>query len=326
MPRLSFKPDASFFRKIVIGAVGTRAVIADLAPHGHRFIELERGSTDTKLWKDVKRKRVRIPDLLCLNCGTRIECRAKTDLELAMSHSPTDAERAWDFGMVDSDWIAFPVCKFGGRSRPDRRGFEGRHLLLAAEKLGQVASQRNHQLLYGGRFSFGTPRQEPNQRRGGRIGKRHRLGRDVLDPRWRGRQGGRGRRGWQSNRKTGFRWEPLHLENQRAKSDCRRRGTTCRMQPSPGVSRSSSANLGASVLGFVAARISFPGFSIRANAPCDSPASNLPVCWKTPTSAIRPLPSRTTARRTFMFYTRQSWHLHRSPDAETQFFTIASNY
>ena len=77
-------------------------MIADLASHGHRFIERERGSTDTKLWKDVKRKRVRIPDLLCLNCGTRIECRAKTDLELAMSHSPTDAERAWDFGMVDA--------------------------------------------------------------------------------------------------------------------------------------------------------------------------------------------------------------------------------
>jgi hypothetical protein len=28
-----------------------------------------------------------------------------------MSHSPTDAERAWDFGMVDADWIAFPVCQ-----------------------------------------------------------------------------------------------------------------------------------------------------------------------------------------------------------------------
>jgi hypothetical protein len=111
MPRLSFKPDASFFRKIVVGAVGARAVVADLAPRGHQFIELERGSTDTKLWKEVKRKRVRIPDLLCLRCGTRIECRAKTDLELAMSHSPTDAERAWDFGMVDSDWVAFPVCK-----------------------------------------------------------------------------------------------------------------------------------------------------------------------------------------------------------------------
>jgi hypothetical protein len=111
MPRLAFKPDASFFRKIVVGAVGARAVIADLSRLGHRFVELERGSTDTKLWKDVKRKRVRIPDLLCTNCGQRIECRAKTKLELAMSHSATDAERAWDFGMVDGDWIAFPVCE-----------------------------------------------------------------------------------------------------------------------------------------------------------------------------------------------------------------------
>ena len=30
-----------------------------------------------------------------------------------MSHSPTDQERAWDFGMVDADVIAFPVCKAG---------------------------------------------------------------------------------------------------------------------------------------------------------------------------------------------------------------------
>lgn len=111
MPRLAFKPDSSFFRKIVIGAVGARAVIADLARRGHRCVELERGSTDTKLWKDVKRKRVRIPDLVCLNCGARIECRAKTKLELAMSHSATDAERAWDFGMVDADWVAFPICQ-----------------------------------------------------------------------------------------------------------------------------------------------------------------------------------------------------------------------
>ncbi len=28
-----------------------------------------------------------------------------------MSHSPNDAERAWDFGMVDTDLIAFPVCE-----------------------------------------------------------------------------------------------------------------------------------------------------------------------------------------------------------------------
>jgi hypothetical protein len=72
-------------------------------------LKLERGSTDSKLWKDVKRKRVRIPDLVCLRCGQRIESRAKTKNDLAMSHSE-QAERSWDFGMVQQDWIAFPVC------------------------------------------------------------------------------------------------------------------------------------------------------------------------------------------------------------------------
>jgi|SRR3972149_2832575 len=111
MPRLAFKTDSSFFRKIVVGAFGARAVCEDLARHGHIFVELERGATNSKLWKDVKRKRVRIPDLVCLSCGKRIECRAKTNVELSMSHSPTDADRAWDFGMVDNDWIAFPICQ-----------------------------------------------------------------------------------------------------------------------------------------------------------------------------------------------------------------------
>lgn len=110
MPRLAFKPDASFFRKIAIGAVGARAVCADLDQYGHQMVELERGSTDTKLWKDVKRKRVRIPDLVCTHCGLRVESRAKTDAALSMSHSPTEDTRAWDFGLVDEDYIAFPVC------------------------------------------------------------------------------------------------------------------------------------------------------------------------------------------------------------------------
>lgn len=111
MPRLSFKPDSSFFRKIVIGAVGAQVVCQNLESFGHVIYELENGSTDTKIWKDVKRKRVRIPDLVCTKCGLRIESRAKTRTELAMSHSATDAERAWDFGMVDSDVIAFPICQ-----------------------------------------------------------------------------------------------------------------------------------------------------------------------------------------------------------------------
>ena len=110
MPRLAFKPDASFFRKIAYGAVGARAVCADLDEHGHRMVELERGSTETKLWKDVKRKRVRIPDLVCTRCGLRVESRAKTEAILSMSHSPAEDTRAWDFGLVDDDCVAFPVC------------------------------------------------------------------------------------------------------------------------------------------------------------------------------------------------------------------------
>ena len=108
--RFAFKSDSSFFRKIAIGAVGARAVCADLGRRGHRMVELERGSTDAKLWRDVKRKRVRIPDLVCLRCGLRVESRAKTGPSLSMSHSKTDAERAWDFGLVDRDCVAFPVC------------------------------------------------------------------------------------------------------------------------------------------------------------------------------------------------------------------------
>ena len=111
MPRLALKPDSSFFRKIALGAVGSRRVAEDLDRLGHRIAELERGAMDTKLWKEVKRKRVRIPDLVCERCGLRVESRAKTKTELSMSHSPTDQERAWDFGMVDADVIAFPVCK-----------------------------------------------------------------------------------------------------------------------------------------------------------------------------------------------------------------------
>ncbi len=109
-PRLSLKPDASFFRKIALGAVGARSVVRHLNSRGHAISELERGSTDTKLWKEVKRKRVRIPDLVCCSCGMRVESRAKANVDLSMSHSPDNAERAWDFGMVDSDVIAFPIC------------------------------------------------------------------------------------------------------------------------------------------------------------------------------------------------------------------------
>lgn len=60
-----------------------------------------------KLWrKTIKRKRLRMPDILCLNCGVRFESRGKTDLRISMSHSLTDAARAWDVGLDDDDFVA----------------------------------------------------------------------------------------------------------------------------------------------------------------------------------------------------------------------------
>lgn len=106
----SFKSDSSFFHKIAMGAIGSRAVKEDLAAHGHMVDELERGSLDAKIWKGVKRKRVRIPDLVCVSCGQRIEVRAKSEPKLSMSHSPTIPERRWDYGMVGDDLIATPIC------------------------------------------------------------------------------------------------------------------------------------------------------------------------------------------------------------------------
>lgn len=107
--RSAFKTDSSFFRMLAVGAVGTQAVQQYLNSLGHDVVELERGAMATRIWRDVKRKRVRIPDLCCTRCGARIESRAKTKADLSMSHSSSDAERAWSYGMLDSDWIAFPI-------------------------------------------------------------------------------------------------------------------------------------------------------------------------------------------------------------------------
>jgi HEAT repeat protein len=107
--RNAFKTNSSFFRMLAIGAVGAQAVQEHLNTLGHHVVELERGSLATRIWRDVKRKRVRIPDLCCTRCGVRIESRAKTSADVSMSHSPSDAERAWNYGMLDSDWIAFPI-------------------------------------------------------------------------------------------------------------------------------------------------------------------------------------------------------------------------
>jgi len=108
--RRSFKSDVSFLEKISMGATGTIAVFNDLRAQGHTPIELERGSRSFKIWKDIKIKRIRVPDILCIDCGKCVECRTKTKLEISMSHSQADPERGWDYGLDDNDLVAFVVC------------------------------------------------------------------------------------------------------------------------------------------------------------------------------------------------------------------------
>lgn len=110
----SFKSDESFLQKIAIGAIGTKRVYDDLKAQGHRPVELERGSMSFKIWKAIKIKRLRVPDILCVDCGTRVESRAKTKMEITMSHSFSDPKRGWDFGLNDEDFVALVLCMKSG--------------------------------------------------------------------------------------------------------------------------------------------------------------------------------------------------------------------
>lgn len=106
---MGFKSDREFLRNISIGAIGTRRVAAVLNEGGFRVIELERYCSSNKIWA-TKIKRLRVPDLLCLNSGIRIESRGKSSLEVTMSHAVNNPDRAWDKGLRDADLIAFVKC------------------------------------------------------------------------------------------------------------------------------------------------------------------------------------------------------------------------
>jgi hypothetical protein len=119
MPNGSFKSDESFLRKLSIGAAGTVKTFDDLRRQGHAPIELERGSMSFKIWrKTIKRKRIRMPDILCLRCARRFESRGKTDLAISMSHSQSDAQRAWDTGLDDGDFVAVVPVFEGDAGNP----------------------------------------------------------------------------------------------------------------------------------------------------------------------------------------------------------------
>jgi hypothetical protein len=122
----AYKTDVSFLEKLALGAIGTRRVLADLGSQGHRVVELERGSLDFKIWKRIKIKRVRVPDILCVFCGTRVESRSKTKLEVSMSHSRASEDRGWDFGLNEDDLVAFVQCT---RVSEDPTAWEASHLV-----------------------------------------------------------------------------------------------------------------------------------------------------------------------------------------------------
>jgi hypothetical protein len=104
---MGFKEDADFARFVSMGAVGAAAVAHHLGTtHHHRMIELERYAMANKVWQ-TKVKRLRLPDLLCIRCGLRVEARAKSKLGIVLSHSDTPG-REWDAGgMRDGDLYAF---------------------------------------------------------------------------------------------------------------------------------------------------------------------------------------------------------------------------
>jgi HEAT repeat protein len=123
--RRSFKSDISFLQKISMGAVGTRRVFESLQAQGHQPLELERGSRSFKIWKKIKVKRIRVPDILCVRCGTRVESRAKKDkFNISMSHSKADPERGWDHGLNDGDYAAVVIVEQSGEAPIDWNALE----------------------------------------------------------------------------------------------------------------------------------------------------------------------------------------------------------
>lgn len=129
----NFKNDDSFLKKLAVGAAGTNSTIDRLKAMGFNPIELERGSMGFKIWKKIKIKRVRVPDILCLNTGLRFESRGKTKLEISMSHSLKDPKRAWDAGMRDDDVVSIVMFEQNDRSPTDLKRISPVHFVDVRE-------------------------------------------------------------------------------------------------------------------------------------------------------------------------------------------------
>lgn len=138
----NFKSDDSFLRKLAVGAAGTNATIERLTAMGFNPIELERGSTGFKIWKKIKIKRVRVPDILCLNTGLRFESRGKTKPEISMSHSLKDPRRAWDAGMRDDDYVSIVVFEQNDESPVDLKRISPVHFISVKDLRDAFTAKR----------------------------------------------------------------------------------------------------------------------------------------------------------------------------------------
>ena len=108
---MAFKADSSFLRYLSIGAAGAQRIMQELRVEGFEPIELERYCASNKIWS-TKVKRLRLPDLLCVKTGMRVEARAKTDLKIRMSDAPSNPDRVWDAGLRDDDIVAVIACSY----------------------------------------------------------------------------------------------------------------------------------------------------------------------------------------------------------------------
>lgn len=104
---MGFKNDTDFFRSLTMGVYAADAITQDLQDnHGHRIIELERYAKANKLWR-TKVKRMRLPDLMCIRCGLRIESKGKKELKVKISDSRLPGREWRDGGMRLDDVFAF---------------------------------------------------------------------------------------------------------------------------------------------------------------------------------------------------------------------------
>lgn len=107
---MGLKVDSSFLKFVTMGAVGARRVTELMARAGLQPIELERYSRSNKIWQ-TKVKRLRLPDLLCVRTGLRVEVRAKSKLAIKMSDAPDNPDRRWNSGLAPEDVIAFVLIR-----------------------------------------------------------------------------------------------------------------------------------------------------------------------------------------------------------------------